>query len=65
MKGMIMLNKLLNLFGYHAIVVPTPTATSIYDVTRYWSQEIGFDSETDQKIFNQVTNLFNVKGERK
>lgn len=57
-----MLNKLMNLFGYHAVIVPVSTATSIYDVARYWAQEIGFDSETDQQVFNQVANLFKMKG---
>lgn len=53
-----MFNKLFNLFGYHVVIVSKPTAESIYNVSRYWSKEIGFDSETDQTVFEQVAVLF-------
>lgn len=57
-----MLNKLLNLFGFHVVIVRVNEANGIYWCADYWANVLKFDSESDQRTFTEVANLFNTKG---
>ncbi len=53
-----MLNKILNAFGYHAVIVRVNEADGIYWCTDYWADVAEPDS-SDQRTFTEIANLFN------
>lgn len=54
-----MLNKILNLFGYHAVIVRLNEADGIFECADWWVNTVRFESENDDKHFTLVLNLFN------
>ena len=53
-----MLNKILNAFGYHAVIVRVNEADGIYWCVDYWSGVAEPDS-SDERTFTEIANLFN------
>lgn len=54
-----MLNKILNVFGYHAVIVRVNEADGIYWCFDYWADVTKYESESDHKTFAEVASLFN------
>lgn len=54
-----MLNKILNAFGYHAVIVRVNEADGIHWCAEYWADVLKFDSASDHRTFTEVANLFN------
>jgi len=54
-----MLNKILNAFGYHAVIVQVNEADGIHWCAKYWADVLKFDSASDHRTFIEVANLFN------
>lgn len=53
-----MLNKILNAFGYHAVIVRVNEADGIYWCADYWADVAELDS-SDERTFTEIANLFN------
>lgn len=53
-----MLNKILNLFGYHSVIVRLNEADGIHWCAKYWAKFVDDDS-SDHRTFTEIANLFN------
>lgn len=54
-----MLNKILNAFGYHAVIVRVNEADGIYWCAKYWATDFAEPDSSDERTFTEIANLFN------